>query len=137
MPRVMIMSSDHEPLTILSIRPSEWNRIEEDGHCEWNFLVPESFAQWVALEDETGKILDQVKPYHMKRVRIKFHSVHRSIQPRPDPWELQSEVLFWYGIPDDEELALLLRAAFLPGQVTEFQRQRALAFVQGILAGRG
>ena len=44
------------------------------------------------------------------------------------------EVLFWYAYADNPETALLLRAAFLPGQVSEVQKREALAALKGALS---
>lgn len=43
-------------------------------------------------------------------------------------------VLFWYAYAEDPELALLLRCAYLPGQIGDVQRRERAAFFKGVLA---
>lgn len=47
----------------------------------------------------------------------------------------EPETLFWYAYADDPETALLLRCAFLPGQVGEVQRREKRAYIMGLLTG--
>jgi hypothetical protein len=47
----------------------------------------------------------------------------------------EPEILFWYAYADDPETALLLRAAYLPGQVGDVQRREKVAYINGLLTG--
>lgn len=133
--RVVVMDRElHEPLTILNIPswlspdPRE-NRMGEFMGKTIHFHVPEKIEPFYRT--------DAVAPE-------KLMSRHTSITLEPvmrttgtSPTNMRQEIIFWYAYADQPELALLLRAAFLPGQVGEVQMRQKESEARGVLKGFG
>ena len=126
MPRVIVMSMDHEPLTVVTISQKVFQQAIKERDPQVRLWVPKSFAKWVAYEDQFFNVMEasaKQATYELQIVTLSLTPIYKG-----------SDLIFWYATPDSEELALLLRAAFLPGQVTEVRRREALAFFQGVIS---
>lgn len=122
--RVVVMDEEmREPLTVVEIPISLMRKVEE-GMREIVLPVPVSFDAWFTMLDKVPK----VESPSIRTVRLRMEPICRSRNGR-------TETLYWNAIPNDPELALLLRAAFLPGQLTELRRREAQAWFQGVVAG--
>lgn len=131
--RVTVMDRElHEPLTIVDVPFSLIPKGDGILPRRIYFDVPERVPFY-----ET-KIRDQPHPTRMmsRHTYIELEEVRRTTGRRPSGgWD--SELLFWYAYAGDPELALLLRAAFLPGQVSELQMRETEARVSGLFEGIG
>lgn len=134
--RVVVMDRElHEPLTILNI-PS--------------WLSPDP------RENRNGQFMGKTVYFHVPVDIVPFYktdfvaapeklmSRHTSITLEPvmrttgtSPTNRQQEIIFWYAYADQPELALLLRAAFLPGQESEMQMREKESEARGVLRGFG
>jgi len=131
--RVVVMDRElHEPLTILNIPswlspdPRE-NRMGEFMGRTISFHVPEKiepFYRTPAVSPE--KLLSRV-------TSITLEPVMRTTGTSPT--NMRSEIIFWYAYANEPELALLLRAAFLPGQRNEMQMREKESEARGVLRG--
>ena len=136
--RVTVMDRElHEPLTIvdvpISLIPQRIEGFGESVPRRIYFDVPvrEVFYETKIRDAPTG-------PTRMmsRHTYIELEEVRRTTGRNPNGgWH--SELLFWYAYAGDPELALLLRAAFLPGQVGELQMRETEARVTGIFEGIG
>lgn len=124
--RIVVMDKEmREPLTIVDI-PAHLMRQVEDGMPCIVLPVPASFRAWVSGYDfvPNAPMTDE-----LRRVVLRMEKIVKS---KSYP-ERGCEILFWTATPDDEDLALLLRAAFLPGQVTELRRREMQQWFMGAL----
>lgn len=119
--RAVLYAYDFEPITVIDV--PEWAHQYIDQHQCFSLAVferhPVFFCDPDALATPTCRI-----------VRIQCERLCRG---RRTHWMLFTE---------DEESALLLRAAFLPGQLGEVQERQRAAFSKGFWAalqrdGRG
>ena len=118
--RVVVMDEDmREPLTVVEIPMHLMRKVEEGMRCI-RLPVPTTFDAWFTMLDKVPKVTDVA-------IRI--------VELRMEPIMKGHDVLYWNAIPNDTTLALLLRAAFLPGQMTELRRREAQAWFQGAVAG--
>lgn len=128
--RVIVFDRElHEPLTVVEV-PAWLAEQAKDGH-PIRLLPPQPFDPSAMFRDEpTEAVCEQI-------VTLTFERVSRSVRASPRLQaagvKYESEILFWYAYADDPETALLLRAAFLPGQVGEVQRREKRAYVMGLL----
>jgi len=133
--RVVVMDRElHEPLTILNI-PS-WLSPDPRENRNGQFMGKTIFFH-VPEKIDIFYRTDAVAPE-------KLMSRHTSITLEPvmrhtgtSPTNMKSEIIFWYAYADQPELALLLRAAFLPGQVGEVQMRQKESEARGVLKGFG
>jgi len=126
--RIVVMDKEmREPLTIVDI-PAHLMRDVIDGTRPYIVLpVPMNFRAWVSGYDfvPNAPMNDE-----LRRVILRMEKIVKGGSRGPDGgWD----ILFWTATPDDEELALLLRAAFLPGQVTELRRREMQQWFMGAL----
>jgi hypothetical protein len=123
--RVIVMDKDmSEPLTVIEL-PIEWIKEAERGRRDWRLPVPENLNSWAYNLDSIPEIFSTLKvlTIRLEPIRTSFNgSVCTS---------------FWVAVAQDDALALLLRAAFLPGQATEMHRREAMAFFNGVFSGAG
>ena len=114
--RIIVFDEElHEPLTIVEI-PHDLARMGMDG-VPVRLLAPMDFdSGWAP---PTSPFLTE------KVVQLRFERVCRGNA---------RNVLFWFAYADDPETALLLRAAFLPGQAGEVQRRQRHAWLEGALS---
>lgn len=111
---VLYDREDFEPITILEL-PHWRNYKMPDGHMIRVAVMPEiSLAPYPsAPEFELLKI-----------VSIQFERIVR-----------RDDVTHWLAVTGDTESAMLLRAAFLPGQQATIQRREQEAFAKGFYKG--
>lgn len=114
--RIVVMDEDmREPITVVEIPMSLMRQVQE-GVREVRMSVPTSMEAWFTMADKIPNV-------EMATVRI--------VSLRMEPIYRGYDILHWVAVPNDPTLALLLRAAFLPGQVTELRRREAQAWFQG------
>ena len=114
--RIVVMDEDmREPITVVEI-PMSLMRQVQDGMREIRMPVPTTMEAWFTMADKIPNV-------QMATVRV--------VGLRMEPIYRGRDVLHWVAVPNDPELALLLRAAFLPSQVTELRRREAQAWFQG------
>lgn len=111
-----------EPLTVVEI-PSGLMREVEKGRRYISMPVPTDFLAWFTHLDEVPNVPEQCS------IRV----VHLRMEPIQQYKDGVRSVLHWQAVPEEEELALLLRAAFLPGQTNELRRRESQARFQGML----
>jgi len=109
-----------EPLTIVEIPASAMREIE-NGRRYWIMPVPVTMRSWMTLDDKTPWALET-----LPTVALRFEPIMKHEHG-------EGRVLYWIATPDNEELSLLLRAAFLPGQLTEVRRREMQRWFQGAL----
>lgn len=109
--RSVLYTEDFEPITVLEL--SSWAReyIEDRGSVVLQVMEPVMFR--VSYEPIDQIVCRQVRIWGEKFVR----------------YGRQTLMLF----TADDENALLLKAAFLPGQRRELQDEKARSFAQGFL----
>lgn len=108
--RAVLYTYDLQPITVLEV--PEWAR-ERIERCEsFRMYVPERPIR------DYGRV-DSPTTAEMRIVRIHTELMRRNGWNHP--------ILF----TEDEESALLLRAAFLPGQLGELQKQNQDYFSKG------
>ena len=116
--RVILFDPEsYEPLTVVEI-PAWLMKDVELGVRRVRLPVPMNMREWFTKSDI-------MNPVSMSVVDLDMEPVRKG-----------NSIIYWMGLPTDPELALLLRAAFLPGQQTELQRREATAFIEGVFAGR-
>lgn len=107
----------HEPLTVVNLPHKLFEFGKQHGH---RIYMP-------ALEPigyGPQHFGEAVSPSPLSVVSLELRAVYPSR-------ECSGEPLFWYAYADQPELALILRAAFLPGQVGELKQREALAYIRG------
>ncbi len=116
--RVIVMDKEmREPLTIVDIPASLMREVERGERSYIAMAVPVDFMAWRAGADLVPNAPETIA---LRRVHLNMEKIVKGGSRGPNGgWD----VLFWTATPDDEDLALLLRAAFLPGQVTELRRR--------------
>jgi hypothetical protein len=114
-----------EPLTIVEV-PIELMRRVEQGLPYIRLPVPMNMMAWVTQLDKIPNVISTA----MDIVTLKMEKIvgRRNGSERV-------EILYWTATPDSEELALLLRAAFLPGQLTELKRRELQSWFIGAIGG--
>lgn len=119
--RVVVMDEDMgEPITVVEI-PFQLMREVRDGKLrEIKVAAPLRMSSWMTLVDQIPNVAAS--------------STIRIVSLRMEPIWKGNDILYWVAVPNDPELALLLRAAFLPGQMTELQRREAQAWFSGALS---
>lgn len=116
--RVVVFDQEmREPLTVVDVSMDLFRRATKGQPIR--FRIPENFREW--MMNVGGPTQAQATTFRVCTLRL-------------EPIYRGDEVIHWNAIPDDEQLALLLRAAFLPGQISEVQRREAKAFLQGLLS---
>lgn len=111
-PTAVLYTDDLEPITVLELPALAREILEEQGRVTLH--VPEPPA-WLP---EGGPVSAYVPP---RTVRIRAELLRRGAR--------RHLMLF----TEDDEAALLLRAAFLPGQRRELQSRERDAFAAGVL----
>lgn len=121
--RIIVMDEDmSEPLTVVEVPQSLMNRVET-GMRYICIPVPVTMQAWFTNLDKIPNVTDPA----ISVVKLRMEPICTSRNG-------ERQVLFWTAIPDNPTLALLLRAAFLPGQMTELRRREAQAWFQGAMA---
>lgn len=124
--RVIVFDRElHEPLTVVEV--PAWLATEAKRGMPVRLLPPQKFDPRVMLSDEPPEAIT------MQAVTLTFERVCRGGGARNGHYT-EPETLFWYAYADDPETALLLRAAFLPGQAGEVQRREKAAYVMGLFS---
>lgn len=130
MTRVIVMDrEDHEPLTIVEISASWFRAIQNGTHPKHiRLLIEEPLTPSPSYAE--AMMNDEFQ--HLRTVMLSFERVSRATGGRRLDGGYESEIIFWYAYADNPELALLLRAAFLPGQQGEVRRREKAAYLNGI-----
>lgn len=110
--KAVLYAHDLEPITIIDLHPDAWRRLAHGG--TWNIAV------FLPL-----KFSVSAEPVMQSPMPIVTINADRIIKG-----EYESLLLF----TAQEEYALLLRAAFLPGQTKAMRDFNADAFYQGFFA---
>lgn len=120
--RVVVMDEDmREPITVVEIPAHLMHEIEHQGRAPYiNLAAPLRMEAWMTMLDKIPSVPEQATIRH---VQLKMEPIYKG-----------RSILHWVAVPNDPELALLLRAAFLPGQVTEMRRREAQAWFQGAIS---
>lgn len=112
--RTVLYTDDMEPITVLDLKPWAMEYLVEHGNVRLPVMRPIS-TMWHAEHFDGTTPIMQVTIYAERFVRNgKKHMM-----------------LF----TSDEETALLLRAAFLPGQQNEVNRRMDDAYAKGVKSG--
>lgn len=121
MTRIVVLDEElHEGLTVVEIPASFMRAVEAGHHPPYiRMAVPTELA----FRDP-----DPGRPLPPNIVTLRLEPVWKNGRRSP---------LFWYAYADDPELVLKLRAAFLPGQLSEVQRREQEAFWRGAFAAVG
>lgn len=125
MTRVVVYDpDDHEPITVVEIPIEYMTEIREGKrrHVELIAQKPVSIREVLV-----GAAMGETAYY--RTLRLRFEPIVRGNHRDG------IETLFFLAYPDDTELALILRCAFLPGQYGEVQRREAKARFEGLMAG--
>lgn len=116
--RVIVFDRElHEPLTVVEVPHwlADQAKAGRPVRLAPPLSLPTSYAAVVANEECSM----------MPVVTLTFEPVYRGRSREP---------IFWYAYADDPETALLLRAAFLHGQVGEVRRREKVAYIKGLFA---
>lgn len=120
--RVIVFDRElHEALTIVEV-PMSLAREAMEGRRIYLATEP-----WL-MSPRVYEAQQPPEPEPFKIVALSFEPVYRGAS---------KELLFWFAYADNPELVLLLRAAFLPGQVSEVQQRERRAYVEGLFVGAG
>lgn len=114
----------HEALTVIDVPTTFIRAVEARERAPYICLHAPRFVDLASCWRE----VETLTMAEIRVVRISLEPVMRGRGREISP-------IFWYGYPDDPELALELRAAFLPGQLGEVQRREKDAFWRGAFAG--
>lgn len=87
----------------------------EAGRRYWRFAVPIELSFSDICNSDPGPVAD------LNIVELRFEAVAR-----------ERRIIFWYAYPNNPELALKLKAAFLPGQLGEVRRREREAYWRGV-----
>lgn len=109
--RAVLYTFDLEPITVLELPAEAMRYLRKEGAVNLQVIEPLSF----------GIHLDPSTPVTLKYVRIVAEPLRRR--------EHETLMLF----TADEESALLLKAAFLPGQHSAVRERERRAFAKGVL----
>ena len=110
--RAVLYANDFEPVTIIELNDWAWQFLRMHGSVNIS----------VQIQPETKYVEHcQVPTYHNFTVRIKAEKLVRG----------KEEALMLFTA--DDELAMLLKPAFLPGQYSEIQRRQSEAFAAGFI----
>lgn len=132
MTRVIVMDEEfHEPLTIVEISAS-WFRAIQDGHHPPYIRLPVEQREVTAASFAKAMMKDHAEYQELKTVWLRFEQVRKGTGRKRLDGSSETETIFWFAYADDPELALTLRAAFLPGQIGEVQRLQKAAYVKGV-----
>lgn len=115
--RVVLYAHDMEPITILEL--SEWQHIFLQKHGTVRLAVRPPINLSSISPD--GLPLDELVPYMCWLVEITAEKLHRNGEVHM--------MLFTHN----EEQALLLKSAFLPGQRAALKEHERKAFAEGFL----
>lgn len=122
--RIIVFDRDlHEPLTVVNI--PHWLAEQAKAGMRVQLAPP---PKQRASFDVAYQDIAEMASIDIKAVTLTFEPVFRGEGRTP---------IFWYAYADDPETALLLRCAYLPGQVGDVQRREAKAYVSGVFAGFG
>jgi hypothetical protein len=115
--RIILYTHDFEPITVL-----ELPGIDKAFIHAGTYVVP-VYRPSEFLDVECGYLL------HPSR-RVNFDIVTITME-----WMVRREKRYPLFFTRDEESALLLKAALLPGQTKEFNEERARSFARGLIKG--
>jgi hypothetical protein len=115
----------YEPLTVIDV-PQRFMREIESGKRAPELVFPA--YEPIAMMSPTP-----VMDAKVKTVRLRFEPVFRG----SGAYARGDRPFLWLCTTDDGETALLLRAAFLPGQQRELQGRVRRAFLAGLMAATG
>lgn len=120
--RVVVMDEEmREPITVVEIPAYLMREVEQHKRAPYiNLAAPTRMESWFTMLDKVPNVPEQATIRH---VQLKMEPIYKG-----------RDILYWVAIPNDPELALLLRAAFLPGQLTEMRRREAQAWFQGAIS---
>jgi hypothetical protein len=119
--RVVVMDEDmREPITVVEIPFHLMREIEQRTRRDIVLAAPMRMEEWFTLADQIPNVQESTV---LRHVRLRMEPIYKG-----------HDVLYWVAVPDNPELALLLRAAFLPGQATELRRREAQAWFHGAVA---
>lgn len=119
--RIVVMDEDmREPITVVEIPMYLMRGVQEGKRRHITLAAPVTMDAWFTMLDKIPDIPEQTTVRH---VHLRMEPIYKG-----------REILYWTAVPDNPELALLLRAAFLPGQMTEMRRREAQAWFHGAVA---
>lgn len=119
--RVVVMDEDmREPITVVEIPARLIGECERRERRIITLAAPMQMDAWFTMLDQVPNVPEQATISH---VHLRMEPIYKG-----------SDVLYWVAVPEDPALALLLRAAFLPGQLNELQRREKQAWFQGAIA---
>lgn len=123
--KAVLYTSDMEPITIVDLPGFAFDMLRGRGQVVMNVMDP--VCKWfvgtpIDSSDESARHFARLE---VKRVRITAEPLVRRGQ--------RSLMLF----TEDDENALLLKAAFLPGQEYALQERASKEFARGFMAALG
>lgn len=120
MTRIVVLDQElHEALPVVDVPASFMRDLRSGAYRRWHVPI------WPQIAVHIGPVSERAEAIEMKIVTLRFESVCRGSR---------GEHLFWYAYADDPELALQMRAAFLPGQLGEVQRREREAYFRGMFS---
>lgn len=114
--RTVLYTHDLIPITVLDLPAKAMRLIEERGYVRCEALEPMPLT------------VDESRRPYPPRLRVVTITAERFCRGRTEAW-----MLFTH----DEESAMRLKAAFLPGQTGEVRAREQRAFAQGLLTAIG
>lgn len=114
--RAVLYTDDFEPITVLELSRYMWSLLEETGYARLRVRMAAELKYLMANPNHS------VVEMRDKDITIKGELLRRR--------GVTTMMLF----TQDDETALLLKSAFLPGQLSEVQRRERRKFGEGFIA---
>jgi hypothetical protein len=112
--RVVIYTRDFEPITVISVSNGELDYVERIGRVR----LPVYERLTLAKLDIPDLMVREARIVTLHAERVRFRVGGKPVT---------------FLVTEDEESALLLEAAFLPGQLGAVQERERLSFAKGFL----
>lgn len=112
-PQTVIYTNDMEPITIVKMEPSYWDFLDKHKRICFPVLNPVNCS---------ASVDSNFANYEFYSAEIHAHKLIRSDGSK-----------YYMLTTTDEEIALLLKSTFLPGQQSALLEERKNAFARGFL----
>lgn len=135
--RIVVFDRElHEPLTTINV-PNHMIPDPKVNPAAGAFL-----PRTIHFMTDPDRAIDYRSPIVAEPTKMECYHTSITLEPvcrntGTSPTNYRSEIIFWYAYANDPAMALILRAAFLPGQRNELQMREREAEAKGILRGFG
>lgn len=109
---VLYSDDDFEPITVIDVPNWLMQKIRVGEHVRIEIIEPPNYVAFNSMVPEM----------------ISIRSVYIFGEP-----VIRKNVTSWFLFTKDEELAMLLKNTYLPGQVGDIAKRRKEAFVEGLV----